>query len=219
MSRLCWKQWCCRFVFLLENKLSSVPPRASSIARCRNVLTGCRLSSLRAPHLGRELVCKESKKNFKATIAMSQDFPLGIESWVFCFSLAVGCSETAAKTLVSFRLLHFCFWNVSLLLSESEQTSFICLELLPSVTICWFCSPSGCWMFWRWSHPSSTLINSGSLFRWSSPPAFLSNSVSKPDHFVFSLRRSFIWNMQRNVEIYQTCERLWISKNPFEWII
>uniref|UniRef100_A0A8C3A1Y5 Ankyrin repeat domain 13C n=1 Tax=Cyclopterus lumpus TaxID=8103 RepID=A0A8C3A1Y5_CYCLU len=33
-----------------------------------------------APHLGRELVCKESKKNFKATVAMSQDFPLGIES-------------------------------------------------------------------------------------------------------------------------------------------
>ncbi|CAH2311013.1 ankyrin repeat domain-containing 13C [Pelobates cultripes] len=34
----------------------------------------------KAPHLGRELVCKENKKNFKATIAMSQDFPLGIES-------------------------------------------------------------------------------------------------------------------------------------------
>ncbi|KAJ8408476.1 hypothetical protein AAFF_G00258900 [Aldrovandia affinis] len=34
----------------------------------------------KAPHLGRELVCKESKKNFKATVAMSQDFPLGIES-------------------------------------------------------------------------------------------------------------------------------------------
>ncbi|XP_034738416.1 ankyrin repeat domain-containing protein 13C-like isoform X2 [Etheostoma cragini] len=34
----------------------------------------------KVPHLGRELVCKESKKNFKATIAMSQDFPLGIES-------------------------------------------------------------------------------------------------------------------------------------------
>ncbi|RVE61753.1 hypothetical protein OJAV_G00175800 [Oryzias javanicus] len=32
------------------------------------------------PHLGRELVCKENKKNFKATVAMSQDFPLGIES-------------------------------------------------------------------------------------------------------------------------------------------
>uniref|UniRef100_H3CSX1 Ankyrin repeat domain 13C n=1 Tax=Tetraodon nigroviridis TaxID=99883 RepID=H3CSX1_TETNG len=32
------------------------------------------------PHLGRELVCKESKKYFKATVAMSQDFPLGIES-------------------------------------------------------------------------------------------------------------------------------------------
>uniref|UniRef100_A0A8C7MZ62 Ankyrin repeat domain-containing protein 13C-like n=1 Tax=Oncorhynchus kisutch TaxID=8019 RepID=A0A8C7MZ62_ONCKI len=34
----------------------------------------------KAPHLGRELVCKESKKNFKATVAMSQDFPLGIGS-------------------------------------------------------------------------------------------------------------------------------------------
>ncbi|XP_068460183.1 ankyrin repeat domain-containing protein 13C-like [Clinocottus analis] len=32
------------------------------------------------PHLGRDLVCKESKKNFKANVAMSQDFPLGIES-------------------------------------------------------------------------------------------------------------------------------------------
>lgn len=38
------------------------------------------LSTSRPPHLGRELVCKESKKNFKATVAMSQDFPLGIES-------------------------------------------------------------------------------------------------------------------------------------------
>lgn len=45
-------------------------------------------SPLRAPHLGRELVCKESKKNFKATIAMSQDFPLGIESWVYSLNLA-----------------------------------------------------------------------------------------------------------------------------------
>uniref|UniRef100_A0A673U8H3 Ankyrin repeat domain 13C n=1 Tax=Suricata suricatta TaxID=37032 RepID=A0A673U8H3_SURSU len=34
----------------------------------------------KAPHLGRELVCKENKKTFKATIAMSQEFPLGIES-------------------------------------------------------------------------------------------------------------------------------------------
>ncbi|XP_030629664.1 ankyrin repeat domain-containing protein 13C-like [Chanos chanos] len=34
----------------------------------------------KAPHLGRELVCKESKKNFKATVAMSQEFPLAIES-------------------------------------------------------------------------------------------------------------------------------------------
>uniref|UniRef100_A0A8C6WG09 Ankyrin repeat domain 13C n=1 Tax=Neogobius melanostomus TaxID=47308 RepID=A0A8C6WG09_9GOBI len=37
------------------------------------------ISPFRPPHLGRELVCKESKKNFKATVAMSQDFPLGIE--------------------------------------------------------------------------------------------------------------------------------------------
>ncbi|XP_054646198.1 ankyrin repeat domain-containing protein 13C-A isoform X2 [Dunckerocampus dactyliophorus] len=34
----------------------------------------------KAPQLGRELVCKESKKNFKATVAMSQDFPLSIDS-------------------------------------------------------------------------------------------------------------------------------------------
>ncbi|KAM4022233.1 LOW QUALITY PROTEIN: ankyrin repeat domain-containing protein 13C [Anomaloglossus baeobatrachus] len=34
----------------------------------------------KAPHLGRELVCKENKKTVKATIAVSQDFPLGIES-------------------------------------------------------------------------------------------------------------------------------------------
>uniref|UniRef100_A0A3Q2Y7R7 Ankyrin repeat domain 13C n=1 Tax=Hippocampus comes TaxID=109280 RepID=A0A3Q2Y7R7_HIPCM len=34
----------------------------------------------KAPHLGREQLCKESKKHFKATIAMSQDFPLSIDS-------------------------------------------------------------------------------------------------------------------------------------------
>ncbi|XP_061831459.1 ankyrin repeat domain-containing protein 13C-like [Nerophis lumbriciformis] len=32
------------------------------------------------PHLGRELLCKESKKSFKASVAMSQDFPLSIDS-------------------------------------------------------------------------------------------------------------------------------------------
>lgn len=45
------------------------------------------LHTFRPPHLGRELVCKESKKNFKATVAMSQDFPLGIESYVHPFLL------------------------------------------------------------------------------------------------------------------------------------
>ncbi|KAG9274605.1 ankyrin repeat domain-containing protein 13C [Astyanax mexicanus] len=34
----------------------------------------------KAPPLGREQVCKENRKNFKATVAMSRDFPLGIES-------------------------------------------------------------------------------------------------------------------------------------------
>ncbi|KAL4656058.1 ankyrin repeat domain-containing protein 13C-A-like [Arapaima gigas] len=34
----------------------------------------------KAPHLGRELVCKENRKSFKATVAMSQDFPLGVKS-------------------------------------------------------------------------------------------------------------------------------------------
>uniref|UniRef100_F6XNE1 Ankyrin repeat domain-containing protein 13C n=1 Tax=Monodelphis domestica TaxID=13616 RepID=F6XNE1_MONDO len=34
----------------------------------------------KAPHLSRELVCKENKKMFKATVAMSPEFPLGIES-------------------------------------------------------------------------------------------------------------------------------------------
>uniref|UniRef100_A0A8C4Q9V4 Ankyrin repeat domain 13C n=1 Tax=Eptatretus burgeri TaxID=7764 RepID=A0A8C4Q9V4_EPTBU len=33
----------------------------------------------KAPHLGRELVCKESRKNFRATVAMSQEFPLSLE--------------------------------------------------------------------------------------------------------------------------------------------
>ncbi|XP_032821926.2 ankyrin repeat domain-containing protein 13C-like [Petromyzon marinus] len=33
----------------------------------------------KAPHLGRELVCKESSKSFKATIAMSQEFPLSMD--------------------------------------------------------------------------------------------------------------------------------------------
>ncbi|CAJ0914881.1 unnamed protein product, partial [Ranitomeya imitator] len=45
----------------------------------RAAFTGSVGKSL-APHLGRELVCKENKKTFKATIAVSQDFPLGIES-------------------------------------------------------------------------------------------------------------------------------------------
>lgn len=98
------------------------------------------LCLLRPPHLGRELVCKESKKNFKATIAMSQDFPLGIESWVLPSA-----------------------WSGS-------------VQPFSSVTTCFV---SGCWMFWRWLHPSSTLINSGSLFRWSSLLVFLSNSVRK----------------------------------------
>lgn len=56
-----------------------------------------------------------------------------------------------------------------------------CFSKIDFVFVCWFgfsCS-SGYWMFWKWLHPSSTLINSGSLFRWSSPLAFPSSSVSR----------------------------------------
>uniref|UniRef100_A0A8C5D3Z3 Ankyrin repeat domain-containing protein n=1 Tax=Gouania willdenowi TaxID=441366 RepID=A0A8C5D3Z3_GOUWI len=55
---------------------SLTPPSANTISWEEYVAA----DNGKAPHLGRELVCKESKKNFKATIAMSQDFPLGIES-------------------------------------------------------------------------------------------------------------------------------------------
>lgn len=112
------------------------------------------------PHLGRELVCKESKKNFKATIAMSQEFPLGIESWV---------APSA--------------WCAS-------------VELLSSVTTCFV---SGCWMCWRWLHPSSTLINSGSLCRWSSLLVFLSNSVRELPKSVYTgvnVNTNFLFSLQ-----------------------
>ncbi|XP_073213457.1 ankyrin repeat domain-containing protein 13C isoform X3 [Lepidochelys kempii] len=52
----------------------------------------------KAPHLGRELVCKESKKTFKATIAMSQEFPLGIESYT-CVSHHHGHCDVSGVSL------------------------------------------------------------------------------------------------------------------------
>ncbi|XP_023674571.1 ankyrin repeat domain-containing protein 13C-like [Paramormyrops kingsleyae] len=55
---------------------SLVPPSPSTIS-WEEYITAERG---KAPHLGRELVCKESRKNFKATVAMSQEFPLGIEA-------------------------------------------------------------------------------------------------------------------------------------------
>ncbi|KAI1236925.1 hypothetical protein IHE44_0015183 [Lamprotornis superbus] len=58
----------------------------------------------RAPHLGRELVCKESKKTFKATIAMSQEFPLGIESIT---DIPVFPTITATVTFQEFRYDEF----------------------------------------------------------------------------------------------------------------
>ncbi|KAJ7419639.1 Ankyrin repeat domain-containing protein 13C [Willisornis vidua] len=60
---------------------SSGSGRKCQLVECRDRGTSlCWEIFARAPHLGRELVCKESKKTFKATIAMSQEFPLGIES-------------------------------------------------------------------------------------------------------------------------------------------
>lgn len=56
-----------------------------------------------------------------------------------------------------------------------------CFSKIDFVSVCWFgfSCPSVYWMFSKWLHPSSTLINSGSLFRWSSPPAFPSSLVSR----------------------------------------
>uniref|UniRef100_A0ACB8F4B9 Uncharacterized protein n=1 Tax=Sphaerodactylus townsendi TaxID=933632 RepID=A0ACB8F4B9_9SAUR len=53
----------------------------------------------KAPHLGRELVCKESKKTFKATIAMSQEFPLGIESFTRSTAEGTHAAKSASSIL------------------------------------------------------------------------------------------------------------------------
>jgi hypothetical protein len=37
------------------------------------------VSATECPILGRPMVCKESSKSFKATIAMSEDFPLTVD--------------------------------------------------------------------------------------------------------------------------------------------
>ena len=37
------------------------------------------INSADCPILGRSMVCKESSKSFKATIAMSEDFPLTVD--------------------------------------------------------------------------------------------------------------------------------------------
>lgn len=46
---------------------------------CKNVTWEEYISAEEAPTLGRDLVYKKSQKTLKATIAMSQDFPLSID--------------------------------------------------------------------------------------------------------------------------------------------
>uniref|UniRef100_A0A3Q2PCD0 Uncharacterized protein n=1 Tax=Fundulus heteroclitus TaxID=8078 RepID=A0A3Q2PCD0_FUNHE len=82
---------------------SLTPPLSSSIS-WEEYITA---DNGRAPHLGRELVCKESKKNFKATIAMSQDFPLGIESKIIIFR-AVQVNLLGIRTI---NQLPSCWWQ------------------------------------------------------------------------------------------------------------
>lgn len=103
------------------------------ITSCRpsswdDILTDCCFSLLfRAPHLGRELVCKESKKNFKATIAMSQDFPLGIESWVFPLTWHVKLKQAAKTPSYSF-LLACAQWRYSgklLIFANDWRTDYL----------------------------------------------------------------------------------------------
>ncbi|UYV69347.1 ANKRD13C [Cordylochernes scorpioides] len=38
------------------------------------------ISGVSPPYLGRKMVCKESCKNFKATLAMCEDFPLSVDA-------------------------------------------------------------------------------------------------------------------------------------------
>lgn len=81
----------------------------------------------RAPHLGRELICKESKKNFKATIAMSQDFPLGIESWVQFFTLLM--RTTVVRPWSNWQTSQSCFSDDDLNLSLMFFILIVCLLL------------------------------------------------------------------------------------------
>lgn len=74
----------CIFLYIITELFRSLTSNILTLSRNSCIMKSqhfyLRLPASRPPHLGRELVCKESKKNFKATVAMSQDFPLGIES-------------------------------------------------------------------------------------------------------------------------------------------
>ncbi len=46
------------------------------------------------PYLGRKPVCKESSKAFKATVAMSEDFPLSIEMLLNVLEVSSSCVKS-----------------------------------------------------------------------------------------------------------------------------
>ena len=64
------------FFHLVEEfpRKESLPPPTASRLTWADYISSCE-----CPLLGRPLVCKESSKSFKATIAMSEDFPLTVE--------------------------------------------------------------------------------------------------------------------------------------------
>jgi hypothetical protein len=64
------------FFHLVEEfpRKESLPPPPASRLTWADYISSCE-----CPLLGRPLVCKESSKSFKATIAMSEDFPLTVE--------------------------------------------------------------------------------------------------------------------------------------------
>lgn len=78
------------------------------------------------------------------------------------------------KCVLKYRVVLWLTWYRLCSASVSARL-IVCIRTYVRACVFFF---SGCWMFWRWLHPSSTLINSGSLYRWSSRQAFRSNSVS-----------------------------------------
>jgi ankyrin repeat domain-containing protein 13 len=52
------------------------------------------INSVECPILGRPMVCKDSSKSFKATIAMSEDFPLTVDMLLSVLEVGRSDQET-----------------------------------------------------------------------------------------------------------------------------